>query len=211
MILVCAMGEGLEWFGVAHHGTELVATSTGRSQERSLDLVVSCLPRDAPFRIVPEGTEFAADTVRMLAALERGDEAGKRFTLSGTYLAEPLRSVLRAAASIPLGYVSSYGAVASAAGTEARVVGRVMATNPLYPIVPCHRVVGSDLSLVGYGGRQDMPALCGKLDRLRREARGYAEEAAAAGSSLRVYPVEWAIAKAIRDGVDAAGQVTLFD
>ena len=173
--------------------------------------MVSCLPRDAPFRIVPEGTEFAADTARMLAALERGDEEGKRFTLSGTYLAEPLRSVLLAAASIPLGYVSSYGAIASAAGTEARVVGRVMATNPLYPIVPCHRVVGSDLSLVGYGGRQDMPALCGKLDRLRREARGYAEEAAAAGSSLRVYPVEWAIAKAIRDGVDAAGQVTLFD
>lgn len=211
MILVCVIGEGSEWFGVAHHGAELVATSTGRSRERSLDLVVSCLPGDAPFRIVAEGTEFAARTARMLRALERGDEGGKRFALSATYLPEALRGVLLAAASIPLGYVSSYGAVASAAGTNARVVGGVMAANPLYPIVPCHRVVGSDLSPVGYGGRQDVPALRGKLERLRREARGYAEEAVAPGSALKVYPAEWAIAKAHRDGVDGARQLTLFD
>jgi O-6-methylguanine DNA methyltransferase len=110
-----------------------------------------------------------------------------------------------------VGYVTSYGDIALAAGTEARAVGRVMATNPLYPIVPCHRVVGSDLSLVGYGGRQDMSALCAKLDRLRREARGHTAQAVAPGESLRVYPVEWAIAKALRDGVDAARQLTLFE
>src|SRR5881409_1504051 len=34
----------------------------------------------------------------------------------------------------------------------ARAVGRVMATNPLPLVVPCHRVVGSNGSLTGYGG-----------------------------------------------------------
>jgi O-6-methylguanine DNA methyltransferase len=210
MILVCVMGVGSSWFGVAHHGDELVATSAGPSRERALGDVERCLPAGVPYRVVADASELAADTVRMLAELESGNEREKRFTLSGTYVPEPLRSVLRIAASIPLGYVSSYGNIATAAGTQARAVGRVMATNPLYPIVPCHRVVGADLSLVGYGGRQDMSALYAKLTRLRREIRGHKEEALAPGTSLAVYPVEWAIAKALRDGVDAARQLPLF-
>ena len=84
--------------------------------------------------------------------LEAGREEHKSFSLAAEYVGEPLAGVLKVAAAIPLGYVTSYGNIAKASGAEARDVGKVMASNPLYPIVPCHRVVGADLSLVGYAG-----------------------------------------------------------
>ena len=85
-----------------------------------------------------------------------------------------------------------------------------MATNPLYPIVPCHRVVGSDLALVGYTGRQDAAALRWKLDRLRAEARGFRGEKVLDPGGLRVVPVEWVMEKAARDGVWDGGQLSLW-
>ncbi|MBT3272982.1 MAG: MGMT family protein, partial [Spirochaetales bacterium] len=89
--------------------------------------------------------------IKLLGELERGKEERKSYSLS-PFLSGPQRRILTAAAAIPIGYVSTYGNIADAAGSEARAVGRAMATNPLYPIVPCHRVVGADMSLVGYGG-----------------------------------------------------------
>ena len=147
----------------------------------------------------------------MLARLEMGDEEGKCFQLSPTYVPHVLSQVLKTAAAIPRGYVASYGDIAAAAGTDARAVGKVMATNPLYPIVPCHRVVGSDLSLVGYGGSQRPPALRSKLRRLRAEARGCtAQRVLETAGGLTVHPVEWAIAKAVRDGVEDGAQLSLW-
>jgi methylated-DNA-[protein]-cysteine S-methyltransferase len=48
--------------------------------------------------------------------------------------------------------------VAEAAGRPgaARVVGAAMAANPFAPVIPCHRVVGSDGTLRGYGGGLEM-------------------------------------------------------
>ena len=56
--------------------------------------------------------------------------------------------------TVPAGVVVSYGELASMAGypKAARAVGRAMATNPLSIFIPCHRVLGSDGSLHGYGG-----------------------------------------------------------
>ena len=67
-----------------------------------------------------------------------------------------------------------------------------MATNPLYPIVPCHRVVGADMSLVGYGGKRSDRALRAKLSRLEGEARGepHPRNIPMPGGALTVYPVE---------------------
>jgi O-6-methylguanine DNA methyltransferase len=90
----------------------------------------------------------------MLKELDSGNEESKNFSLATEYIPEFVAKVLKAAATIPIGYVTSYGNVAKTADTEPRTVGRIMATNPLYPIVPCHRVVGTDFSLVGYGGRK---------------------------------------------------------
>ena len=64
------------------------------------------------------------------------------------------RKVLLACARIPRGKVVTYGQLARQASRPraARAVGRVMATNPLSIVIPCHRVVASDGSLHGYGG-----------------------------------------------------------
>ncbi len=55
---------------------------------------------------------------------------------------------------IPYGETASYGEIAHRLGRPgaSRAVGRANATNPISLIVPCHRVVGADGSLTGYGG-----------------------------------------------------------
>jgi len=64
-----------------------------------------------------------------------------------------LRAAWDEVARVPYGETRSYGEVARALGTPAatRAVGMANATNPLAPFVPCHRVVGSDGRLTGYG------------------------------------------------------------
>jgi AraC family transcriptional regulator of adaptative response/methylated-DNA-[protein]-cysteine methyltransferase len=54
--------------------------------------------------------------------------------------------------AIPYGSVRTYGQIARALGrpTAARAVGRACATNPVSLVIPCHRAVGQDGSLVGY-------------------------------------------------------------
>jgi methylated-DNA-[protein]-cysteine S-methyltransferase len=55
---------------------------------------------------------------------------------------------------IPFGTTTSYGAIAKKIGhpDAARAVGAANGANPIALIVPCHRVIGSDGSLTGYGG-----------------------------------------------------------
>jgi methylated-DNA-[protein]-cysteine S-methyltransferase len=56
--------------------------------------------------------------------------------------------------AIPPGQTASYGDLARKLGdpTLARAVGRANGQNPLPIVVPCHRVIGADGSLVGFGG-----------------------------------------------------------
>lgn len=56
--------------------------------------------------------------------------------------------------TIPYGEAWSYGQLAEALGSPgaARAVGRANATNPLPLVVPCHRVIGADGTLTGFGG-----------------------------------------------------------
>ncbi len=64
------------------------------------------------------------------------------------------QQVLRLTSEIQYGQTRTYKELAMRAGTPhaARAVGRVEATNPLPLVIPCHRVVGTDGSLHGYGG-----------------------------------------------------------
>jgi methylated-DNA-[protein]-cysteine S-methyltransferase len=63
-------------------------------------------------------------------------------------------AIWQAMARIPFGETMSYGALARDAGdaAAARAVGVACNRNPIPLIVPCHRVVGADGSLVGFGG-----------------------------------------------------------
>ncbi|WP_010524045.1 methylated-DNA--[protein]-cysteine S-methyltransferase [Nesterenkonia sp. F] len=70
---------------------------------------------------------------------------------SGTAFQQAVWSRLR---EIPHGETVSYGAIAAALDRPgaSRAVGLAVGRNPLSIIVPCHRVVGADGSLTGYGG-----------------------------------------------------------
>lgn len=62
--------------------------------------------------------------------------------------------VWEALRTIPYGATASYGAIARQIGspTAARAVGLANGRNPIAVIVPCHRVIGADGGLTGYGG-----------------------------------------------------------
>ena len=64
------------------------------------------------------------------------------------------REVWRALREIPAGTTTSYGQLAQRIGRPAavRAVGLANGANPIGVVVPCHRVIGSNGSLTGYGG-----------------------------------------------------------
>ena len=67
------------------------------------------------------------------------------------------RRVWKALERIPYGVTASYGEIAKAIGApgSSRAVGAANGANPLPIVVPCHRVIGSNGSLTGYGGGLD--------------------------------------------------------
>jgi methylated-DNA-[protein]-cysteine S-methyltransferase len=62
------------------------------------------------------------------------------------------KDVWSALLRVPFGETRTYGQLAAELGNPAasRAVGRANATNPICPIVPCHRVIGADGSLTGF-------------------------------------------------------------
>jgi methylated-DNA-[protein]-cysteine S-methyltransferase len=64
------------------------------------------------------------------------------------------RSVWEALREIPYGQTASYGEIARRVGQPgaARAIGITNARNPISVIVPCHRVIGANGTLTGYGG-----------------------------------------------------------
>ncbi len=68
---------------------------------------------------------------------------------------------------IPYGSTVSYGDIARALGKRlvaSRAVGLANGANPISVIVPCHRVIGSDGSLTGYGGGLERKQLLLRLE-----------------------------------------------
>jgi methylated-DNA-[protein]-cysteine S-methyltransferase len=64
------------------------------------------------------------------------------------------RTVLEELGRVPFGELTTYGELAARAGKPraARAVGTIMNRNPVPIVLPCHRVVGANGSLVGYAG-----------------------------------------------------------
>jgi O-6-methylguanine DNA methyltransferase len=214
MVILHTRQIGDKWFGVAYAPEGLVATAVSTTRARAEGHLRRSLPRGVAHGVAEEDrSDLVERAMALLVELEAGREEHKTFTLATAHVGAALAAVLKVAAAIPLGYVTSYGNIAGAAGAEAREVGRVMASNPLYPIVPCHRVVGSDLSLVGYGGSTGKAALRAKLARLAKEARGFEVEkdVLVEGRPLRVYPVERVLAHAEKHGPREDPQGRLFE
>ena len=80
------------------------------------------------------------------------------------------RDVWSALRTIPPGTTKSYGQIARDVGRPAasRAVGAANGANPIAIVVPCHRVIGADGTLTGYGG--GLPRKRWLLDHERRHA-----------------------------------------
>lgn len=104
------------------------------------------------------------------------DGAQREFTLPVDLRGTPFQlEVWRELRAIPYGQVRSYADLAAAIGRPkaVRAVGLANGANPVPIVVPCHRVIGNDGTLTGYGGGL---ALKQHLLRLER-APGFADQA----------------------------------
>ncbi len=83
---------------------------------------------------------------------------------SGTEFMQKVWKVLQ---EIPYGETRSYKEIAAMAGNSkaCRAVGMANNRNPISIIIPCHRVIGADGSLVGYGGGLDKKVFLLNLER----------------------------------------------
>lgn len=102
---------------------------------------------------VPQNHPYLQEALRQLGEYFRGQR--KEFTLS--LLAEGTefqQRVWKELLKIPYGQTVSYHDIARALGDKqaVRAVGSANGKNPIAIMVPCHRVIGRDGRLVGYGG-----------------------------------------------------------
>jgi methylated-DNA-[protein]-cysteine S-methyltransferase len=94
-----------------------------------------------------------ADVRRQVGEYAKGKRQAFEFDLKAEG-PEFNKRVWTALLEIPFGTTTSYGAIAKKIGYPhaARAVGAANGANPIALIVPCHRVIGADGSLTGYGG-----------------------------------------------------------
>jgi methylated-DNA-[protein]-cysteine S-methyltransferase len=175
------------WYGAAVQDKQVVATCFS-VKEPDLRHILRRLPYDVPFQVVEEPNQVLAQVLNALEEIFNGkDRESYGFKIAMNHLSGYARKVLNCTRLVPVGYVTSYGAIAKVAGGSARSVGRVQASNPFPLLIPCHRVVRSDLSIGGYGYGKKV-----KLEILRREEKGYEEstELEVYDKKLSLFPAE---------------------
>ena len=99
------------------------------------------------------------DTVRWLDLYFSGKDPGFTPEFKINHLTDFRKEVMECMLAIPFGETITYGQIAETiakkhgiAKMSSRAVGGAVGWNPICIIVPCHRVVGANSSLTGYGG-----------------------------------------------------------
>ncbi|HEY2289563.1 MAG TPA: methylated-DNA--[protein]-cysteine S-methyltransferase [Thermoanaerobaculia bacterium] len=117
---------------------------------------------------VVEDPGRTAELRRQLAEYFAGErrDFDLRLSAKGTPFERSVWDELR---KIPFGETRSYGEIAQALGRPgaARAVGRANGANPIPIVVPCHRVIGSDGSLTGFGGGLEAKSLLLEIEGRR--------------------------------------------
>ncbi|HET7412669.1 MAG TPA: methylated-DNA--[protein]-cysteine S-methyltransferase [Pararhizobium sp.] len=150
-LLVAGDGDHLHTIGFARNGRPHPPAHDWRHDERPL-------------------TEALAEL------REYFDGTRTEFTVPLTFSGTPLEeAVWRAMACIPYGATTSYGAIAREIGeppSASRAVGAAAGANPLPIVIPCHRVIGADGSLTGFGGGLETKSFLLSLERRVQPAPG---------------------------------------
>ncbi len=138
---------------------DITLVSDGEGRLRSLDFdeyderMRQLLARYCgPFTLAAGPAPLAVrDALGAYFAGEHGALAGLPVEAAGTPFQRRVWAELRA---IPPGTTATYGALAAKLGKAgaSRAVGLANGANPVAIVVPCHRVIGADRSLTGFGG-----------------------------------------------------------
>lgn len=176
------------WFAAAIQDEKIIATTFTTTENDALKYLLKDMPYNAPFKVAEKPTQFSKKVLSAMESIFNGKKASLQFELEMKHLSDYAQKVLKCVSLVPVGYVTTYGAVANAVGGSPRAVGRVMATNPFPPLVPCHRVVRSDFTLGGFGGGSAL-----KWEMLQRENRGYQEgkKIMVNGKNLSLFPINF--------------------
>lgn len=143
------------------------------ADRRALPAQFERLARRLDCVFVPGATDVADELARQLEAYFAGDL--QRFDVPldavGTDFQRRVWTALR---EIPFGEVRSYLDVATAIGrpTATRAVARANGDNRIAILIPCHRVIGADGSLTGYGGGLWRKKRLLELEGLRSDRNG---------------------------------------
>lgn len=123
-----------------------------------------------PKQVVMQSSELLEEAKKQLNEYFSGQRKVFALPLSmhGT---EFQRKVWSALQKIPYGETRSYKEIAQMAGSPKgfRAVGMANNRNPVAIVVPCHRVIGADGSLVGYGGGLDKKITLLELEKKRMQ------------------------------------------
>lgn len=157
-----AMGPML----IAGSGRTLVAIKFGVTAKR-LAAEVENLHRElhGAYTLVADAKKVAPLTRQLVAYLD-GKRKDWDVDLDLSWVTPFRREVLLATYGVPRGQVATYAEIAARVGSPraARAVGNTMRTNPIPIVIPCHRIVGSDGSLTGFGGGLEMKYKLLKLE-----------------------------------------------
>ncbi len=178
------------WFAIAVNQQQIISSSFGADQQITIQNVLSNIPFNMAFQAFLEPAPSANKVLTTLKRVYDGKKVNENLSLATAHLPAYTKKVLKITEAIPLGYVTSYGAIAEAVGGGPRAVGNIMASNPFAPIVPCHRVVRSDFTLGGYGF-----GLKNKIQLLSREKQGFSslKIIEVNDEHLMVFPVEYVL------------------
>ena len=126
---------------------------------------------DVAFHPIGGSRENETPPVLMAAEMLREYFCGKRKSFDGLPLyavgTDFQKKAWAALLAIPYGQTRTYKEQAEAIGNAkaCRAVGAANGKNPISIIIPCHRVIGSDKTLTGYGGGLDVKRALLELER----------------------------------------------
>jgi methylated-DNA-[protein]-cysteine S-methyltransferase len=109
-------------------------------------------------------------TILQIEAYLQGTRRSFDFPIHWEVMSSFQQKVQQAVYAIPYGETRTYGQIAAQIGSPraARAVGRANATNPMPLVLPCHRLVGADGSLRGYGSGEGIKTKSWLLDFEKR-------------------------------------------
>lgn len=149
-----------KWVAVVIDESERVVSLSlpKKSESEAVEEAKSLVPIEISYKFRSEMDPFVRrvgrEVVEFVKSYFRGEKPKATFKLNTDGLSSFMREVLSVVSSIPRGFVTCYGCVAEVIGNQnaSRAVGNALARNPWPIIIPCHRVIRSDLRLGGYRG-----------------------------------------------------------